>query len=83
MRGIGLIAAVELVQNRDSKEKFPVDGEAVNTLNALLLDRGLLTRATHMIMLSPPLCISRAEVDRMVAIIDSALTAFEKQFSYC
>ena len=59
------------------------DGEEVNALNALLIEKGLLTRATHMIMLSPPLCITRAEVDRMVGIIDDALTAFEKQFSYC
>ena len=83
MRGIGLLAAVELVQNRETKEKFPADGEEASALNALLMERGLLTRATHIIMLSPPLCITRAEVDRMVAIIDDALTAFEKQFSYC
>ena len=74
---------MELVQNRESKEKYPADGEEVNALNALLLERGLLTRASHMIMLSPPLCISRAEVDRVVDIIDSALSAFEEQFSYC
>jgi len=83
VRGLGLVAAVELVQSRDSKEKFAADGEEVNALNALLMDRGLLTRATHIIMLSPPLCITRAEVDRTVAIIDDALTVFEKQFGYC
>ena len=83
VRGIGLLAAVELVQSREGKEKFAPDGEEVSTLNTLLMERGLLTRATHMIMLSPPLCISRAEVDRVVEIIDSTLTAFEKQFSYC
>ncbi|MCY4515013.1 MAG: aspartate aminotransferase family protein [Candidatus Tectomicrobia bacterium] len=83
VRGIGLLAAVELVQSREGKEKFQPDGEEVSTLNALLMEKGLLTRATHMIMLSPPLCISRAEVDRVVEIIDSTLTAFEKQFSYC
>ena len=27
VRGLGLLAAIELVQNRDSKEKFPADGE--------------------------------------------------------
>ena len=83
VRGIGLLAAVELVQSREGKEKFQPDGEEVSTLNALLMEKGLLTRATHMIMLSPPLCISRAEVDRVVEIIDSTLTAFEKKFSYC
>jgi adenosylmethionine-8-amino-7-oxononanoate aminotransferase len=55
----------------------------VKTLNTLLLDQGLLTRATHIIMLSPPLCITRAEVDRIVEIIDSSLTALEQQYGYC
>jgi len=55
----------------------------VKTLNTLLLDKGLLTRATHIIMLSPPLCITRAEVDRIVEIIDSSLTTLEQQYGYC
>lgn len=83
VRGIGLLAGVELVKNRTSKEKFATDGAEVKTLNALLLDKGLLTRATHIISLSPPLCITRAEVDRMVEIIDSSLTEWEQQYGYC
>ena len=35
-----------------------------------------------MIMLSPPLCITRAEVDRIVDIIDSSLTEVEKHYGY-
>ncbi len=83
IRGIGLLAAVELVKDRTTKEKFAPEGEEVKTLNTLLLDQGLLTRATHMIMLSPPLCISRAEVDRIVEIIDSSVTTLEQQYGYC
>jgi adenosylmethionine-8-amino-7-oxononanoate aminotransferase len=82
VRGIGLLAAVELVKDRTSKEKFAMDSEEVTTLNALLIDRGLLTRATHTILLSPPLCITRAEVDRVVEIIDDSLSAFEQQYGY-
>jgi adenosylmethionine-8-amino-7-oxononanoate aminotransferase len=82
VRGIGLLAAVELVKDRDSKEKFAMEGEEVKTLNALLIDGGLLTRATHIIHLSPPLCITPAEVDRMVDIIDRSITAFEQQYGY-
>lgn len=82
VRGLGLLVAVELVKDRSSKEKFAMEGEEVKTLNNLLLDNGLMTRATHIILLSPPLCITRAEVDRVVEIIDSSLTAFEKQFGY-
>jgi adenosylmethionine-8-amino-7-oxononanoate aminotransferase len=82
VRGIGLLAAVELVKDQTSKEKFAMESEEVKTLNALLIERGLLTRATHMLLLSPPLCITRAEVDRLVEIIDSSLTAFEQQYGY-
>jgi adenosylmethionine-8-amino-7-oxononanoate aminotransferase len=82
IRGIGLLVAVELVKDRDSKEKFAMDGEEVKTLGTLLIDRGLLTRVTHIILLSPPLCITPAEVDRMVEIIDRSITAFEQQYGY-
>jgi adenosylmethionine-8-amino-7-oxononanoate aminotransferase len=82
VRGIGLLAAVELVKDRTSKEKFGMESPEVKTLNALLVERGLLTRATHIILLSPPLCITRAEVDRIVEIIDSTLTTFEQQYGY-
>ncbi len=82
IRGLGLLAAVELVKDQQSKEKFSMDGDEVKTLNTLLVDRGLLTRATHIIFVAPPLCITRAEVDRVVDIIDSSLTAFEQQYGY-
>lgn len=82
VRGIGLLAGVELVKDRATKEKFALDGEEVKTLNRLLADGGLLTRASHIIFLSPPLCITRAEVERVVEIIDNSLTAFEQQFGY-
>ncbi len=83
VRGIGLLAGVELVKDRTSKEKFAMEGEEVKMLNTLLVDKGLLTRASHIISLSPPLCITRAEVDRMVDIIDSSLTELEQHYGYC
>lgn len=83
VRGLGLLTAVELVKDRTTKEKFPLEGAEVRTLQALLLDRGLLTHVTHIIELSPPLCITRDEIDRMVEILDDSLTAFERQYGYC
>ena len=82
VRGLGLLAAVELVKDRDSKEKFDLDSEEAKTLTTLLADRGLLTRVTHIVLLAPPLCITRAEVDRMVEIIDQSITSFEQQYGY-
>jgi adenosylmethionine-8-amino-7-oxononanoate aminotransferase len=82
IRGLGLIAGVELVKDQQSKEKFALDSDEVKTLNTLLVDGGLLTRATHIISLAPPLCITRAEVDRVVEILDTSLTTFEQQYGY-
>jgi adenosylmethionine-8-amino-7-oxononanoate aminotransferase len=83
VRGIGLLAGVELVKDQTTKEKFAIEGDEVKTLNAMMLDKGLLTRASTIISISPPLCITRAEVDRIVDIIDSSLTAVEQQYGYC
>lgn len=82
VRGIGLLAAVELVKDRPGNTPFAPESAEVAMLNALLLEKGLLTRATHIIMLSPPLCITRAEVDRIVEIIDSSLTTVEHHYGY-
>lgn len=76
VRGLGLLAGVELV--RDQDKKTPITREQVKALNELLLDRGLLTRVGSIIFLSPPLCIDRAGVDRIVDIIDAGLTELEQ-----
>jgi adenosylmethionine-8-amino-7-oxononanoate aminotransferase len=47
-----------------------------------LLSRNLLTRAASVISLSPPLCITADEVDRIVEIADGAITDMEKKFGY-
>ncbi len=82
VRGIGLLLGVELVKDKTSKEKFAMEGEEVKMLNDQLTENGLLTRATHIISLSPPLCISRDEVDRIVDILDRSITAMESKYGY-
>ena len=82
IRGLGLLTAVELVKNRATKVPIAADSAEVATLHAALVERGLLTRVTHVIMLSPPLCITRTEVDRIVEIIDCSLTVMERHYGY-
>ncbi len=78
IRGIGLLAGVELVKNTESREKLSDDATA--HLNDGLLNRCLLTRATHVISLSPPLCITKDEIDRIVAILDESIADMEQAF---
>jgi adenosylmethionine-8-amino-7-oxononanoate aminotransferase len=78
VRGLGLLAGVELVKDQTTREKFAEADPAIVALTEEFQQRGLLTRASNIISLSPPLCITAAEVDRIVEILDDSLTAMEK-----
>jgi adenosylmethionine-8-amino-7-oxononanoate aminotransferase len=87
VRGLGLMCAVELVQDKTSKEPFGW-GPAASShpysrrVTALMEERGLLTRVFMAVQLCPPLVISKEEIDRMVAIVDESLTAAEREFGF-
>ena len=78
VRGLGLIAGLELVKDRGTKAKFAEDGPELGTLANGLRERGLLTRAGTILNLCPPLCITADEVAQIVAIIDGALGEMEE-----
>ena len=71
--GMGLLAAVELVQDRDTKEKFPAEAQLATKLTAIMEKNGLLGRAGDIISLSPPLTITKDEVDFVVKALDDTL----------
>ena len=77
VRGLGLLAGLELVRDKDSKEKIKDDDPELKTFGESLADKGLLTRVAGVLPLSPPLCITAEQVDRMVSIIDDSLTEME------
>jgi taurine--2-oxoglutarate transaminase len=80
VRGLGCFWGVELVKNRDTREMlvpFNATGEAaapVARLAKAALDRGLyLMTHWNVIMVVPPLTITRDEVDEGIAILDDTL----------
>jgi adenosylmethionine-8-amino-7-oxononanoate aminotransferase len=79
VRAIGLLAGVELVSDRETRTK--ISSDAIAHLNDGFLKRGLLTRATHIVSLSPPLCITKAEIDRIVGILDDSIGDMEQAFA--
>ena len=81
-RGLGLYCVLELVQDKATKEKMPRDSDFVKHLNILLAERHLLTRVWNVLHLAPPLVVTRAELDRMVGIVDECLTQAEEKFGY-
>lgn len=79
VRGIGLILALDLVSNRNSKSKFPNSVQLPSKLNAGFKKRGLILRAgaSQVINLGPPLCIDNNDVDEIVHAIDLVLWEVE------
>ncbi len=78
VRGMGLLLAIEFVKDRNTKEPAP---EATNQFmehcrkGGLLVGKGGLF--ANVIRMSPPLNISRSDVDEAIRIMDQALTAMQ------
>lgn len=77
--GMGLLCAVELVKDRDTKESFPAEAKLADKLAPLMNEHHLLGRPGNSIYLSPPLCITKDEVDHVVSQVDSIISKLEAQ----
>ncbi|MCB0086214.1 MAG: aspartate aminotransferase family protein, partial [Caldilineaceae bacterium] len=78
VRGLGLIAGIEVVKDRGTREKFAESGPELTTLGNAIRERGLLTRAGTIINLCPPLVINAEEVGMIVDAVDGALSDMEQ-----
>lgn len=75
-RGLGLMAAIELLEDRAERKRFPPERRLGERLRAELVQRGLWNRFRQDVcMLAPPLCTTREQIQRMVQIIDESLHA--------
>jgi 4-aminobutyrate--pyruvate transaminase len=75
VRGAGLIAAVELVADRDAHGNFDPAAKVGPRLSKLCEEHGVITRvvSNDTLCFSPPLVISRDEIDEMLVRIEKAL----------
>ncbi len=84
VRGKGLLLAFEMVSDRETMEPLPTALNAHSRLVELAYERGLIiySRRTRggitgdHFMIAPPLIITEAQVDEMMAILEDALDAF-------
>ena len=74
VRGKGLIAAVELVANKERRESF-VDGKVGAMTKQYCQDQGLLIRAVsgNCLAFCPPLIINDGQIDEMISMFEAAL----------
>ncbi len=68
VRGVGLIAALELSADKATRKHFDPEGTAGNRCRDHCVAQGLIIRAVRDAMvISPPLVMTRAEIDELVA----------------
>jgi L-2,4-diaminobutyrate transaminase len=78
VRGEGLMAAVEFVEDRDDRRFFDPAKAIGQKVAAALLERGVIGRAMpqgDILGLAPPLCLTREEADVIVRAARGALDA--------
>jgi adenosylmethionine-8-amino-7-oxononanoate aminotransferase len=75
VRGEGLLVGVELVRDRESKERFGSDVAAGELIREAARKRGLLIRGTpHYIAIAPPLIVTRSDIDAICDRVEDSLS---------
>ena len=76
VRGVALMAGVELVANKANKTPLDMDLKVAPTLSKYCIEEGLISRAlmqSNALSFSPPLVINESEVDEVIARFQRAL----------
>jgi adenosylmethionine-8-amino-7-oxononanoate aminotransferase len=83
--GKGLLAAIELVEDRATKKNFLADRKTAPRIQAEMMRRGVVTRTRPVggphpapgdtVYYAPPLVVTPAEVDRLVEVTRDAVKA--------
>jgi len=81
VRGIGLLAAIELVPNKPERSFFPDPGAVGTICRNYCFNGGLIMRAIRdTIVCAPPLIVSEAEVEEIIAKAKDAIDRTAKDF---
>ncbi|MBI2824239.1 MAG: aspartate aminotransferase family protein [Planctomycetia bacterium] len=76
VRGLGLMAAVELVADKATKAEFPPAEKIGPRVHAATQERGMFTRLRGDVYnLAPPFVTTDAQIDRMVDILGESIQA--------
>ena len=84
VRGLGLLLAVELVADKESKRMIPLERMAPYRMQALGLEHGLALYCRRTgggqfgdwLMVTPPLTVTEAEVDELATRLEATLDAY-------
>jgi putrescine aminotransferase len=75
VRGMGMMLAIELVRDRDTREPVPIDGQVATAVRE---EMGVIVRENgHNVVLAPPLVLSQTEADEAVDAVGAVLERLE------
>lgn len=83
VRGYRLMQCVEFVSNKETREMFPEEMDIGKVVSDIADKKGLLVRPiVHLNVMSPPLIISKEEVDFTVATLRESISAAVDQIGH-
>jgi adenosylmethionine-8-amino-7-oxononanoate aminotransferase len=85
VRGVGLVAGIEYVQSKESREWFPASVGAAAKVRDAAFERGVFVRLLgggNCHAVAPPFIISKEQIDRVVAVLDESIAEVERQLGY-
>jgi adenosylmethionine-8-amino-7-oxononanoate aminotransferase len=79
VRGVGLLCALEFVKDRATKERWPQEADLRHRVTDAFTQNGVICRGGDVVNFAPPLCITRSEVDDLVAVTNRVIGQVEKE----
>ncbi len=75
VRGLGLMAAVEIVADKATREEFDPGEKVGARIHDAAVERGMFSRMRDEVFcLAPPIITTEAEIDRIVEIVHDSVT---------
>ena len=76
VRGVGMLGAIELAKNKQTRERFPSEMGVGMICRGHCFRNGLIMRAVgDRMIIAPPLVMTRAQIDEMMGLIRLCLDA--------
>ena len=78
-----MLVGLEIVSDRQTKAGFPESLKIAERMTGKFRRRGLLLRmlGPQVLQMAPPLCVTRDEIDEIVAAVDSSLSELESELA--
>jgi adenosylmethionine-8-amino-7-oxononanoate aminotransferase len=79
VRGLGLLAGIELVRDQKTKAQFDASAGVARRVWQAALEQGVIVRpvAGDVLAMSPPFVITNQQIDRMAKVLDRAIASVE------